>query len=97
LVAVARGEPRVAHVNPFPRAGLMLREQRQQIRRGERHPDLLARLLLRDNYRPDEALGSLADGVAVNHPREDLAFGRFIDIGADRSGVSPTKAATLTA
>jgi hypothetical protein len=74
VVAVARSLPSVAHVKPFPRAGLMLREQRQQARRGEPQTDLLARPLLRDNHRPYEALGCIADGVAVNHPSEDLSW-----------------------
>jgi hypothetical protein len=57
LVAVARGMPPVAHVNPFPRVGLMLREQRQQARRGEPQTNPLARPLLRNDHRPYEALG----------------------------------------
>src|SRR5919108_5027500 len=55
LVAVVRGVPPVAHVNPFPRVGLLRREQRQQARRGKLYTDLLARPLLRDNHRPHEA------------------------------------------
>src|SRR5439155_12339207 len=74
LVAVVRGVPPVAHVNPFSRVGLILREQRQQARRGEPQTDLLARLRLGHNHRPDQALGGIANGVAVDHPAEDLAW-----------------------
>jgi len=41
LVTVIRGVLPVAHVNPCPRVGLMLREQGQQARRDELYTDLL--------------------------------------------------------
>src|SRR5262249_49898418 len=68
MIAVVQVSPTVAHADPFPRAGLMLREQRQQDRRGEPQAHPHACRLLGDNHRPDRTIGRIADGVAIDHP-----------------------------